>query len=238
MEFDNLAKRAKRTAREVTDFSAVADSHDLHENVQHVYVTYDHPESRHTLGVARLVPSSVRAVANRGDKETTLHTTSLLDEPLDCFDAAQHPFVSVVDVLFATGLATVPHPLNAPDFVKTMLLEACVSLAGASQSATKETRRELCVVACGVANADFSRWGFQTLDGAPSFVLKTRPIADQATTTRRTPRLRLEKRRFRVLAVPTEDTDPRVNAKDVVRVARFPNPKTAHRPVRDVHRGG
>ena len=49
-EHANLVSRAKHTNRAVCA-GDVLDAWDARDDVSHVYVTYDHPESRHTLGV-------------------------------------------------------------------------------------------------------------------------------------------------------------------------------------------
>jgi hypothetical protein len=52
-EHANLVSRAKHTDRAVRA-EDVLDAWDARDDVSHIYVTYDHPESRHTLGVARV----------------------------------------------------------------------------------------------------------------------------------------------------------------------------------------
>jgi len=140
-EHANLTARAKRTPRAV-QMDGILDAADDTRDACHVYVTYDHPDSRQTLGVARCVPpavpekdsfgflakdfSSAKKKASFGNR-TAIPT--LLDESLDAFESAQYPFAFRVDALFATGLSTAPDPVRAPAFVRALLLEACQEIA-------------------------------------------------------------------------------------------------------------
>ena len=95
-EHANLLARAKRTPRAVRDATDVLDPL---PTTTHVYVTHDHPASRHTFAAAR--------VFVRGGPDV----------------------VAVVDRFLVTGLATVPHPTRFPRFAAELLLEACDEVA-------------------------------------------------------------------------------------------------------------
>ena len=95
VEHANLLARAKRTPRAIQDDT---DPLDHLTTTAHVYVTHDHPASRHTFAAARVV---VRA------------------------NADANVVVAVVDKFLVTGLATVPHPTRFPKFAAELLLEAC-----------------------------------------------------------------------------------------------------------------
>ena len=147
-EHANLVSRAKHTPRSVAA-EDVLDALDERDDVTHIYVTYDHPESRHTLGVARVAApasrdgdlfsfSNAAPKARPGGVERTCLSTdggtafSLSSALEACFESAQHPFRAFrVDTLFATGLATAvgPDPTHGPDFVKSLLLRACEETA-------------------------------------------------------------------------------------------------------------
>ena len=145
-EHANLVSRAKHTPRAVAA-EDVLDALDERDDVTHIYVTYDHPESRHTLGVARVAapasrdgdlfsfsnaapkarPGGVERTCLSTDRGTAFSLSSSLEA---CFESAQHPFRAFrVDTLFATGLATAPDPTRGPDFVKSLLLRACEETA-------------------------------------------------------------------------------------------------------------
>ena len=59
-EHANLVSRAKHTPRAV-GADDVLDASDARDDVTHIYVTYDHPDSRHTLGVARVAAPAAPA---------------------------------------------------------------------------------------------------------------------------------------------------------------------------------
>ena len=154
-EHANLVSRAKHTPRAVAA-EDVLDALDGRDDVTHIYVTYDHPESRHTLGVARVAaptlrrdgevflqcfPSFSNGAPNSARPGGVFARTCLssdrarpsfsLPSSLEaCFESAQLPFRAFrVDTMFATGLATARDPTNGPDFVKSLLLRACEETA-------------------------------------------------------------------------------------------------------------
>jgi hypothetical protein len=153
-EHANLVSRAKHTPRAVAA-EDVLDALDGRDDVTHIYVTYDHPESRHTLGVARVAAPTLRRDGEEEERfpsfsngapnsarpggvfaRTCLSSDrarpsfSLPSSLEACFESAQLPFRAFrVDTMFATGLATARDPTNGPDFVKSLLLRACEETA-------------------------------------------------------------------------------------------------------------
>ena len=153
-EHANLVSRAKHTPRAVAA-EDVLDALDGRDDVTHIYVTYDHPESRHTLGVARVAAPTLRRDGEEEERfpsfsngapnsarpggvfqRTCLSTDrarpsfSFPSSLEACFESAQLPFRAFrVDTMFATGLATARDPTNGPDFVKSLLLRACEETA-------------------------------------------------------------------------------------------------------------
>jgi mRNA-degrading endonuclease toxin of MazEF toxin-antitoxin module len=152
-EHANLVSRAKHTPRAVAA-EDVLDALDGRDDVTHIYVTYDHPESRHTLGVARVAaptlrrdgeearfPSFSNGAPNSARPGGVFQRTCLSSDRARpsfsfpssleaCFESAQLPFRAFrVDTMFATGLATARDPTNGPDFVKSLLLRACEETA-------------------------------------------------------------------------------------------------------------
>ena len=114
-------------------------------NVAHLYVTYDYPESRHTLAVARVVfdadhsePARAFATATRllstaeARKRAEGSTTTK-----SCsgsgggggngvgYGTDGTTLRACVDRFFATGLSMFPDPVNQPRFVRELLLEGC-----------------------------------------------------------------------------------------------------------------
>ena len=137
----NVLRRAKRTPRVVrTDADALDDL----ASTAHVYVTYDHPASRQTLAVARVLdPGDDRCASDAVDRRESSDDTNAVDAPEDetalrsLLDAARswasktEPTgpVYVVDKFFATGLSTVPDPVAFPKLCRALLLRGCEEIA-------------------------------------------------------------------------------------------------------------
>ena len=151
-EHANLVSRAKHTPRAV-GADDVLDALDARDDVTHVYVTYDHPDSRHTLGVARVAapaaPAGQKKNAGRHPQPRSdppdgffsapkvrarpggdIQARILRNDHASAFESAQHPFRAFkVNTLFATGLATALDPSGGPERVKALLLRACEEAA-------------------------------------------------------------------------------------------------------------
>ncbi len=137
----NVLRRAKRTPRVVrTDADALDDL----ASTAHVYVTYDHPASRQTLAVARVLdPGDDRCASDAVDRRESSDDKNVVDPPEDetalrsLLDAARswasktEPAgpVYVVDKFFATGLSTVPDPVAFPKLCRALLLRGCEEIA-------------------------------------------------------------------------------------------------------------
>ena len=202
VELVNLMARAKRTSREV-EFAKIQDTHDANPKVSHIYVTYDHPSSRHTLGVARFVPPSDRNPAGDDLNKTP---AGVLDGDLDCFRAAQHPDTCIVDHLFATGLATVPHPVESPKFVQKLLLEACRELVARCDKDKNENARNELVMVSFLNHKEglgFQGSGYETLDAVSSILCSNEQVPRLGLTRTQ---LRLVETRRQCVDAATTDT--------------------------------
>ena len=143
-EHANLVSRAKHTPRAVRA-GDVLDAWDARDDVAHVYVTYDHPESRHTLGVARVAAPAFSEKrfsdpffkSSPRSSPRDLRRVVLRNDHGSSFESAQHPHGAFrVDTLFATGLATALDPSRGPERVRALLLRACEEVAARTTTRT------------------------------------------------------------------------------------------------------
>ena len=228
-EHANLVSRAKHTPRAV-GADDVLDASDARDDVTHIYVTYDHPDSRHTLGVARVAapPGKTNNAGRepRQDPPDSIFSAPVCARPGEdflarilrndhatAFESAQHPSCTFkVDTLFATGLATALDPSGGPERVKALLIRACEE-AAAQTLQTQNAPESLAELAIEAPRGALPREvAGRVLDAVPVDAGVDAGVdGDEARVPLRaaSPKLRLRLTRYRLRAPRRRDEETR-----------------------------